>query len=113
MKLNWKKPLTLWLWLSVVLAIAGALMLYPVGPAAGNIIFILVKIGMVTGLLLLLLPHKAAGFPLWAICSGGAIAMTVVKWIAAGGGSFLLVGSIVVDAFMPLVAWMLLHRPNS
>lgn len=101
------KQCRVWLWLSVVLAAAGGLMLYPIGPAVGNMLFVLIKIGMVYGLLLLLFPGKRPGFALWATCSAAAVIMTLVKW-SLSGGSFLLAASMVVDVCMPLVAWRLL-----
>lgn len=45
------RKLKIWLWLSIVLTAAGALLLYPIGTTALNCIFIAVKIGMVSGLL--------------------------------------------------------------
>lgn len=100
----------IWLWLSVAMAVAGALLLYPIGPAAANIVFILVKIGMVSGLALLLFFRKKAGFYVWASFSAGAVVMTLIKWRLAGSVSFLIIGSIVVDILMPAVAYALMPK---
>lgn len=108
MKLS--KKLTVWLWVSVVLAIAGALLLYPIGSAGENAVFAAVKIGMVSGLLILIFGRKKGGFYLWAICSAGAVCMTVLKWVGLGHGSFLLLGSIFVDLLMPIGAWRLMQK---
>lgn len=103
----WKmsKKLKIWFIVSIILAIAGAVMLYPVGAPSWNIIFVIIKAGMVTGLLIMVLAGKTKGFKLWALCSGGAVVMTILKWITLGGAAFLMVGSIFVDIFMPAMAW--------
>lgn len=99
-----------WLCISVVLAVAGALLLYPIGSGAANAVFVLIKIGMVSGLLILLFGKKRGGFFLWALCSAGAICMTILKWIGLGQASFLLIGSIIVDFAMPVIAWNLMRE---
>lgn len=98
-----------WLWLSVVMAIVGALLLYPIGTTIADSIFVAVKIGMVTGLILLLFPRKKVGFSIWASFSAGAVMMTLIKWYLAGGVSFLMIVSIVVDIVMPVVAYMFIR----
>lgn len=108
MKLS--KKLTVWLWISVALAIAGALLLYPIGSAGANAVFAVVKIGMVGGLLMLIFGKKTGGFYLWTICSAGAVCMTILKWTGLGHGSFLLLGSIFVDLLMPIGAWILMRK---
>lgn len=47
-----------WLWLSVILTVGGAVLLYPIGSVVLNCIFVVVKIGMVAGLLMLLFRRK-------------------------------------------------------
>jgi cation transport ATPase len=106
---NVKSTTKIWLWLSVILAVGGAVMLYPIGPAAANAIFVLIKIGMVAGLLVLLFSGNKKGFALWAACSAGAIVMTLIKWTGGGSAVFLYVVSIIVDAAMPLGAWKLMR----
>ena len=101
--------LKVWLWLSVVMAVAGALLLYPIGTTAANTIFILIKIGMVSGLALLFL-RKKAGFYVWASFSVGAVVMTLIKWHLAGSVSLLIIGSIIVDILMPSVAYGLMRK---
>lgn len=94
-----------WLWISVALAIGGALLLYPIGPGAANVVFICVKVGMVSGLLILLFSQKIGGFCLWATCSGLAVVMTILKCVFTASVTFLFIGSMFVDIFMPLMAW--------
>lgn len=103
------KKFVIWLWLSVVLAVAGALMLFPIGSAAKNAVFVLIKIGMVSGLLVQLFAKKRGGLWLWTVCSGAAVVMTLIKWSAVGA-SFLLGGSIFVDIFMPAMAWGMVKK---
>ena len=94
--------LKIWLWVSVALAVGGALLLYPIGTALTDILFIAVKVGMVTGLLILLLAHRLSGFWIWAAFSVCAVVMTIIKCTFVGGVSFLTIGSMVVDIVMPL-----------
>ena len=50
---KYSRTVKTWLWISVLLAVGGALMLYPIGAAAANAVFVLVKICMVAGLSIL------------------------------------------------------------
>jgi hypothetical protein len=102
--------LRIWLWLSVVMAIAGALLLYPIGAVVLNILFILVKIGMVAGLAILLILKRKAGFYVWALFCVGAVIMTIIKSNIIGSVSFLIIGSIAVDILMPAVAYALMKK---
>ena len=101
------KTMRFWLWLSVLLAVSGALMLYPIGTPALNAVFVAVKIGMVGGLLILLLSGSRKGFWLWAVCSGLAVVMTVCKWMGGGTQIPLYLLSMLVDILMPTGAWKL------
>ena len=104
------KKLTIWLWISVALAIGGAILLYPIGGATANVVFGIVKIGMVTGLLMLLIAKKKAGLCVWAAFSVCAVVMTIIKWPTLGGAPLLLAGSIFVDIFMPLGAYLIMKK---
>ncbi|CAB1250101.1 hypothetical protein ACFHWD_02165 [Clostridium sp. MT-14] len=104
------QKLWLWLWLSVVMVISGALLLYPIGTTALNIIFVVVKIGMLAGLVILLFLRKKLGFYIWALFSIGAVVMTIIKWNIVGRVSFLIIASIVVDILMPVVAYVLIKK---
>lgn len=90
-----------------------SLMLYPIGAAAANAVFVLVKICMVAGLFILIFAEKQGGYCLWASASIGAVVMTIIKWHLAGGGSFLMGGSIFVDIFMPVLLLILMKREKS
>lgn len=46
--------LRVWLWISVVAAVMGAFMLYPIGAAGANATFVIIKVGMVASLAALL-----------------------------------------------------------
>ena len=107
------KQLKIWLWLSIAFTAAGAFLLYPIGKTALNILFIIIKIGMLTGLLILLFRKKKCGLFLWVLFSAGAVVMAAVKWHLAGSASFLIISSIVVDVFMPVVAcFWVQNQPN-
>lgn len=95
--------LRIWFAVSIAAAVCGACMLFPIGSAAANEIFILIKIGMVTGLVMLL-SGKRYGFCVWGSCSLGAIVMTAIKWAGTGHVTFLFVAAIAVDLLMPVVA---------
>lgn len=93
-------------WTAVVLAIGGALMLYPIGAPALNCAFVIVKILMVSGLLVYIFSGKPrVGFVLWAVASAFAVVMTAIKWGSAMSPTtwdiFLYLGSMVVDLGMP------------
>ncbi|GEM_PF-894242 len=101
-------------WAAVILAVAGALLLYPIGMPVFDAIFVLTKICMVGGLLLLIFSGRKAGFVLWAAASVVAVAMTIAKWVLApDAGIFaviLYLGSMVVDLGMPLLVHRLATR---
>lgn len=105
-----KKELRIWLWVSVALAAAGALMLYPIGAPAANAAFVVIKVLMVSGLLLMLIAGKKWGWALWAAASAGAVVMTLIKWTTVGGAPLLLGGSIFVDIFMPAGAYLMMKK---
>lgn len=93
-------------WVAVVLAILGALMLYPIGAPALNCTFVIVKICMVSGLLIYILSsNQGAGFNLWLVASIAAVVMTAIKWgssVSPGVWEIILyLGSKVVDLGMP------------
>lgn len=104
------KKLKTWLILSIVFAVGGAVMLFPIGGEAANTIFVLVKVGMVTGLIILLASQKIGGYCTWATCSILAIVMTAIKWAGGGKQYFLYVLSMIVDIAMPLVAYRIMKK---
>lgn len=104
------KELKMWLWLSVILTIAGALLLYPIGTVVLNIIFIVIKIGMLVGLFVLLFLKKKAGFYLWVLFCIGAVIMTIFKWNIIGSVSAIFIISIIVDVLTPVVAYTLMKN---
>jgi len=104
------KTLVVWLWISVALAVSGAYMLYPIGIWIADITFVIVKVCMVTGLLIMLAAKKAEGFYLWATASGCAVIMTIIKCVLTGSVTFLFVGSIFVDIFMPVMVFHMLKK---
>ena len=102
-------------WVAIILAVSGALMLFPIGTTALNAIFVIVKICMVTGLLVIIFSSKLpAGFTLWTCASVVAVVMTACKWAlapAVGPASiFLYIGSMVVDLGMPALVYALSKR---
>ena len=102
--------LKIWLWVSVVLAIGGAVMLYPIGTCITNTIFVIIKIGMVSGLMVLIFARKIAGYCIWASFSLGAVVMTIIKISFTGSITFLFIGSIFVDIFMPVIAYLFMRH---
>ncbi|SMC60742.1 hypothetical protein [Papillibacter cinnamivorans] len=106
-------PLKLWLWLSVITAVLGAVLLFPIGTVPLNILFLVVKAGMITGLMLLIFKRRRIGFSLWSIFCAGAVLMTILKWNLSGQVSFLIIISIIVDIVMPAVAYSLMKKSTS
>jgi len=107
------RKLKIWLWVSVVMAVMGALMLYPIGTGAADCIFILVKIGMVTGLMILIVSGKTGGYCTWATCSCGAVIMTIIKCSLSGSVTFLSMASIFVDIFLPVMVYRIRKQEKS
>jgi hypothetical protein len=98
-----------WLWLSIATTGIGAFLLYPIGSAMMNVLFIVIKIGMAAGIILLL-AGSSRGFPVWCLFSAGAVAMTILKWHAVGQATVLFITALVVDILMPAAAWFLKNR---
>jgi len=95
------------------MAVMGAVMLYPIGTAAADCIFVLIKIGMVTGLVILLASGRIGGYCTWATCSCGAVIMTIVKCALSGGVTFLSIASIFVDIFLPVMVYKIMKQDKS
>lgn len=93
----------------MALAVGGAFMLWPIGQGFADAFFIGVKMCMVSGLLVLIISKMDSGFLLWAVASALAVVMTLTKWNYDGSGSFMMVSSIFVDIFMPVIAYVLIH----
>ena len=96
----------IWLWVALAFAVAGTCLLFPIGPAAANVCFLLVKIGMIAGVLMMLFKGSKTGFLVWVICSVLAVVMTIMKWVGAGETTFLYVAAVLVDILMPVAVGM-------
>lgn len=94
----------IWLWIALALAVAGACLLFPIGPAAVNVCFLIIKVGMIVGLLMMLFKGSKSGFWIWVVCSALAVVMTIMKWAGAGETTFLYVSAVIIDILMPVVA---------
>jgi len=99
-----KTALRAWLWISVIAAVTGAALLYPIGSAPLNVLFFLIKAGMVAGLLTMLRGSLSSGSRLWTVCSGLAVLMTIMKWAHAGHAEPIFILAIITDIVMPSVA---------
>ncbi len=105
-------------WVAVALAVAGAVLLYPIGSLPLDCAFALVKACMVAGLVVFALSARdataQAGFTLWAVASVGAIVLTICKWnldlAATPWDAVLYVGSMAVDLGMPALVYSLSRR---
>lgn len=91
-----------------MLAVSGACMLYPIGNTGMNVVFVLVKICMVTGLLVFLYgKNKNTGLNLWTCASVLACVCTIVKWTGQSdvnaGQIILYIGSMIADLGMPAI----------
>lgn len=101
---NSQSALRTWLWISVLAALIGAAMLYPIGGSGVNFLFLLIKAGMVTGLIMMLRGTQTSGFRLWAWCSALAVLMTIIKWSNIGHARTIFILAIITDIVMPTVA---------
>lgn len=96
--------------LALVLVIAGAILLYPIGSGPANRIFLVVKACMAAGLLMFLFSDRQeTGLKLWAYASVLACACTIYKWVNGSSAStamiFLYIGSLMVDIGLPVVLY--------
>ena len=107
------KSIRIWSFLSIIAASAGAFMLYPIGTAVLNVLFVLIKISMVSGLLIMLIRHHCSGLYLWCGASLAAIVMTICKCSLSGEVSALYILAIITDLLMPTVACLLLKQAKN
>lgn len=96
--------------MGLILAAAGVFLLYPIGSAPANRIFLIVKACMMAGLLMFLLSERQeTGLKLWAYASVLACACTIYKWVdstgVSGGMIALYIGSLIVDLALPISLW--------
>lgn len=105
-----KTGLRVWLWIAVAAAVTGAFMLYPIGPAFWNRLFILIKVGMISGLLMLLWGRDRSGYYFWSAFSLLAVIMTLLKKHYTGHmeGTFIL--AIATDILMPCIAFFIYRK---
>lgn len=101
--------LKVWLWISVAAAIVGAFLLFPIGAIALNVVWIVAKVGMIVGLILLLFPKKKVGFNIWVVFCAVAITLAIVNWSAAGFSALIII-SIVLDVLMPVIAYVMMRK---
>lgn len=67
-------------WVAIVLAVGGAILLYPIGSGLANLLFVLIKVCMVVGLLAYLFAKQPrTGFWVWTVASCCAVVMTACK----------------------------------
>lgn len=98
-------------WVAAAFAAAGAFMLYPIGTAALNFLFILIKICMISGLMIFLFSHdRRSGFILWTIASLFAVLMTIMKWSMDSSRIFLYIVSIIADIGFPVFLGAMIRK---
>lgn len=106
-----KSPwLTGWLWFAAVTVVIGVIMLYPIGTTAANVLFILVKIGMMAGILLFMQKQTKGRFLVWGIFSSLAVVMSLVKWQLNGAFDWTYALAIGTDIVVPTVGWVLSRK---
>lgn len=99
-----------WLWFAAVTVVIGVIMLYPIGQPVWNVIFILVKIGMMAGILLFMRRQSKGSFLVWAVFSALAVVMSLVKWQINGAFSWTYALAIGTDIVVPAVGWALYRK---
>jgi hypothetical protein len=111
-KLN-NTVLRIWLWAAVAAAVIGAVMLYPIGPSLWNKLFILIKIGMVSSLLFLLLGKIRTGYLFWCAFSFLAVIMTLLKRYYTGRMEGIFILAIITDILMPAAAFLIYRKTGN
>jgi hypothetical protein len=104
--------LTAWLWFAAVTVVIGVVMLYPIGRPVWNVVFILVKIGMMVGILLFMKEQTRGRFCVWAVSSGLAVIMSLIKWNLNGAFEWTYVLAMATDIVVPAVGWIL-HKKSA
>lgn len=106
------KKVRIFAWIAVLFAVSGAILLYPIGTPALNVLFVLVKICMVLGLFLFMYTAKArwSGFVTWTIASLFAVLMTILKWSMDSSRVFLYIISIIADVGFPILLFNLMRK---
>jgi hypothetical protein len=104
------KPLTWWLLFAIFTVILGAVLLFPIGNNVMNVVFIIVKLGMLAGILMLLVKRDMKGFWVWAAFAALAIVMTIVKWQLNGTFEWIYALAIATDLAVPAIALVMLKR---
>lgn len=104
-----EKRYRIWLMLSILSVVCGAFLLFPIGGCVFNTLFILIKIGMLSGLIILLC-HHPYGFCAWGSFCIGAVIMTILKWVSAGQPVPLFIAAILTDILMPAIALHLYRK---
>lgn len=99
-----------WLWFAAATVVIGAFMLYPIGSTAADLAFVLVKAGMLAGIIWLMRTRATRAFCLWAVCSGLAVVMTVIKWQLAGAFDWTFALAMATDVIVPSIGLVLLKR---
>jgi hypothetical protein len=107
------KPLTAWLWFAAATVVIGAFMLYPIGTTATNVAFILVKVGMLAGIIALMATGSTKAFVFWAVCSALAVVMTIIKWYLAGAFDWTFALAMATDVIVPSVGYYFLAKSRN
>jgi hypothetical protein len=101
------KKLKAWLWFALATVLIGVFLLYPIGSPFWNVCFLLVKAGMCAGILRLMRGGGREAFRFWAVFSGLAVLMTIVKWILNGPFIWTYALAIITDIAVPWIAYKL------
>jgi hypothetical protein len=107
------KWLTVWLWFAMITVVVGAFMLYPIGNPVADVAFLLVKAGMLVGIIWLLVSRKKKAFVLWAVFSALAVVMTLIKWSISGAFDWTFALAMATDVVVPLIGYLLLKMEVS
>ena len=105
--------LRIWLWIAVAAAVIGAVMLYPIGPVFWNRLFILIKVGMVSSLLMLLWGRDRSGYYFWSAFSLLAVIMTLLKKYYIGHMEGIFILAIATDILMPCIAFFIYRKEKN
>ncbi|MGI6229417.1 MAG: hypothetical protein ACOYJL_00740 [Tractidigestivibacter sp.] len=105
-----EKALMGWLWFAAATVVIGAIMLYPIGTPVANVAFLLVKAGMLAGIVWLMRSKSKAAWNLWATFSALAVVMTLIKWQLAGSFSWTFALAMATDVIVPAIGRHLLNK---
>lgn len=102
------KALNAWLYFAAVTVIIGVIMLYPIGRVIWDVLFIVIKVGMLAGIIAVMKKRDMKSLAFWAVFSGLAVIMSIIKWQLNGVFVWTYALAMATDIVVPFIGYLLL-----